>query len=311
MTLNRIRLGKEETKNNIFLAPLAGYTNSVFRRMCYDLGAGLTFTEMVSAKGLCFGSEKTAELLEIDPAYEGINACQIFGSDPEFMKRAAESEHLSRFPVIDINMGCPVPKIYKNGEGSALLSDLPLASKIIKAVVSAGKIVTVKFRTGLSENYIVTADFAKMCEDSGASLVTVHGRTRDKMYAGPVNFDEIRKAKDAVSIPVIANGGVFTKDDAEYLLSETGADGVMVARGAMYDPWIFADITGTPYDKKTDILKQIEDTREAFGERFACVFMRKMVAFYTKGQRDSAKIRKELFTVKNTEELTKMVEDIV
>ncbi|MCD8205216.1 MAG: tRNA-dihydrouridine synthase [Clostridia bacterium] len=311
MTTKKIDIGGYVTKSNLFLAPLAGYSNSVFRRMCYDLGAGMTFTEMVSAKGLCYNSRGTAELLKIDPGYDGVNACQLFGSDPKFMKSAAESEYLEDFPIIDINMGCPVPKIYKNGEGSALLSDLPLASKLIKAVVSAGKVCTVKYRIGLTDKFLVTEDFAKMCEQSGASLITVHGRTRDKMYSGPVNFDEIRKAKEAVKIPVIANGGVFSKEDAEKLVAETGADGVMVARGAMYGPWIFSDILEKVYNKKEIVISQIKDTRDTFGERFAYVFMRKMLAFYIKGSRDAAKIKRALFSVESTDVLIEMAGEII
>ena len=217
MQLKEIKIGKLRTKNNIFLAPLAGYTNSPFRDMCYSLGAGLTFTEMVSAKGLCYGSEKTKELLYVSEEYDGVKACQIFGNDPDFMRKACESEALAPFDLIDINMGCPVPKIYKNGEGSALLGDFPLASKIIEECKKSGKTGSVKFRIGLDNSSICGGQFAKLCEDAGADMITVHGRTRDKIYAGEVNFAEIAAAKRAVNIPVIANGGVLCKKDAEEL----------------------------------------------------------------------------------------------
>ena len=307
MNLKKIEIGSLETENNIFLAPLAGYTNAVFRKMCYDLGAGLTVTEMVSAKGLHYGSEKTKELLAVAEGYNGIKACQIFGCDPEIMERAAKSEDLAPFDLIDINMGCPMPKIYNNGEGSALLNDLPLASKVISAVKRSGKAVSVKFRIGLTENSIISAEFAKMCEDSGADMICVHGRVRDKIYAGEVNFQAIADAKNAVHIPVIANGGVFCRADAEKLMDRTGADGVAIARGAMYSPWIFSDIAGIEYDKKSLILKQLEDTKEMMGERFACVFMRKMIAFYIKGMPNSTGIKINLFKCRDCEEVKEIL----
>ena len=307
MNLKKIEIGSLETENNIFLAPLAGYTNAVFRKMCYDLGAGLTVTEMVSAKGLHYGSEKTKELLAVAEGYNGIKACQIFGCDPEIMERAAKSEDLAPFDLIDINMGCPMPKIYNNGEGSSLLNDLPLASKIISAVKRSGKAVSVKFRIGITDNNIISAEFARMCEDSGADMICVHGRTKDKIYAGEVNFKAIADAKNSVKIPVIANGGVFSKADAEVLMSQTGADGVAIARGAMYNPFLFADISGREYDKKSLILRQLEDTQEMMGERFACVFMRKMIAFYIKGMPNATSIKINLFKCANCEEVKKIL----
>ena len=294
MRLKKIETGKITTPNNVFLAPLAGYTNAVFRNLCISLGAGLTFTEMVSAKGLCFGSEGTKELLQTAQG-EAINACQLFGSEAEYIKRAACSEELSAFGLIDINMGCPVPKIFKNGEGSALMANIPLAQSLVKAAKSSGKSVSVKFRTGIDGEHIITRDFALAMEDAGADMITIHGRTRDKMYSGEVNFKEIASAKSAVKIPVIANGGVFCKADAEKLLDETGADGVMVARGAMYNPFVFAEITDTPVEyKKQLIKKQLDDTFAAYGERFATVYMRKMIAFYIKGQPNAAAVRVKL-----------------
>lgn len=311
MQLKSVDIGGLKTPNNVFLAPLAGYTNAVFREMCFSFGAGLTFTEMVSAKGLCYGSANTAELLQITPTYGGIKAVQLFGGEPDFMRRAAESEHIAPFDIIDINMGCPVPKIYNNGEGSALMNDLPRAAQIIRACKASGKRVTVKFRTGVSPDKIITADFAKMCEDSGADMITVHGRTRDKMYSGEVNFAEISAAKRAVKIPVIANGGVFCEADAARLMSQTGADGVMVARGAMYAPWIFAELTGAPApDKRQAVLKQLEDTLALYGERFTLVFMRKMAAFYTKGTANSSALRQRLFSCESISALRTMIEEI-
>ena len=307
MRLKQIDIGGLHTKNNVFLAPLAGYTNAVFRSLCYGLGAGLTFTEMVSAKGLCYDSEKTKELLYILPEYEGIKACQIFGGDPEYMRRACESEALAPFDLIDVNMGCPVPKIYKNGEGSYLLNDMRLAEKIISSSKKSGKRISVKFRIGTDEEHIVCQEFAKMCEGAGADMICIHGRTRDKIYSGEVNFKEIEKAKAAVKIPVIANGGIFSLADAENIMDKTGADGVAVARGAMYNPRIFSEITGEDAgDFKEKVLKQIEATREVYGEKFACVFMRKMVGFYIKGSPGATAIRAELLSCKNCDEIIKI-----
>ncbi len=308
MQLKQIRIGNIHTENNVFLAPLAGYTNCVFRQTCFNLGAGLTFTEMVSAKGLCYNSEKTEALLRIPGGYGGINACQIFGNDPYYMRKACESDALAPFDVIDVNMGCPVPKIYKNGEGSALLADMPLAEKIISECVKSGKIITVKFRIGIDGEHIIAEEFAKMCAGAGASLLCVHGRTRDKMYSGEVDFAQIEKVKKAVDIPVIANGGVFCKEDADRLIENTGADGVAVARGAMYKPWIFAEITGRETGGKKEIVRwQLQDMRRIYGERFACVFMRKMIAFYLKGTLNCTKIKERLFSAATTVE----VEDIL
>ena len=311
MQLKTIKIGNLHTKNNVFLAPLAGYTNCAFRQMCYSLGAGLTFTEMVSAKGLCYNSENTKELLQLPPNYEGLKAVQIFGRDPYFMRRAAESEELAPFDIIDINMGCPVPKIFKNGEGSALMANIPLASRIVKEVAKAGKPVTVKFRTGLDESHLVTRDFALAMQDAGASLITIHGRTRDKIYSGPVNFDEIAAAKRAVDIPVIANGDVFSLADADELMQKTGADGVAVARAAMYNPFTFAELTGTPVpDKKETIRAQLNRTFELFDARFATVYMRKMLAFYIKGQPNASAIKLALFKCSSKEEIERILDTL-
>lgn len=308
MRLKPIKIADLTIPCNVFLAPLAGYTNAVFRKMCYDLGAALTFTEMVSAKGLCYDSKKTEDLLYVTEDYGGIKACQIFGCDPTYMRRACESEALKPFAVVDINMGCPVPKIYKNGEGSALLNDFALASQIISECKKSGKVISVKFRIGVDKTQYVSAEFAKMCEDSGADMITVHGRTRDNMYSGEVNFTEIAAAKNAVKIPVIANGGIFDAADADELLKNTGADGVMVARGALYNPWIFAEIRGVPIrDKRQTVLEQIDRTREIMGERFACVFMRKMVGFYIRGARNATSLRAQLLECKSTREVAEIV----
>lgn len=311
MRLREVKIGNLKTGNNVFLAPLAGYTNGVFRTVCEKLGAGLTFTEMVSAKGLCYGSEKTEQLLYVSEDYRGIKAAQIFGNDPEYMRRACESDALAKFDLIDINMGCPVPKIYKNGEGSALMNDLPLVGRIVSECKKSGKLVSVKFRTGLDESRKITAEFARVCAGAGADLICIHGRTRDKMYSGAVDFEEIAAAKRAVDIPVIANGGIFCAADADELLEKTGADGVAVARGAMYRPWVFAEITGKEIpDIKGIVRGQLRKTREIYGERFACVFMRKMIGFYLKGTPDAAACREKLFKADSCEKVEEILETL-
>lgn len=311
MRLREVKIGNLKTGNNVFLAPLAGYTNGVFRTVCEKLGAGLTFTEMVSAKGLCYGSEKTEQLLYVSEDYRGIKAAQIFGNDPEYMRRACESDALAKFDLIDINMGCPVPKIYKNGEGSALMNDLPLVGRIVSECKKSGKLVSVKFRTGLDESRKITAEFARVCAGAGADLICVHGRTRDKMYSGAVDFGEIAAAKRAVDIPVIANGGIFCAADADELMEKTGADGVAVARGAMYRPWVFAEITGKEIpDIKGIVRGQLRKTREIYGERFACVFMRKMIGFYLKGTPDAAACREKLFKADSCEKVEEILETL-
>ena len=310
MRLHTLQIGNIQLKNNVFLAPLAGYTNYAFRRLCKLYGAGLCYTEMVSAKGLKYGSENTEDLLYTDEN-EGICAAQIFGSDPDILRAACEHEKLAPFPIVDINMGCPVPKIYKNGEGSALLENPLLAEKIVKECVKSGKIITVKFRIGITENNLITTEFAKRMEGAGASLITIHGRTKDKVYAGDVNFKEIAAAKQAVSIPVIANGGIFSDADAEKLLLATGADGVMVARASLFDPQIFCELTGMEKENKLEMFKkQMLWTQETCDERFVVVFMRKMAAFYVKGARGAAAFKDRLFQAQTAGGIMKIVEEI-
>ncbi len=310
MRLTPVRIGNITTENNVFLAPLAGYTNYAFRRLCKGYGAGLCYTEMVSAKGLKYDSENTKQLLYTDEK-EGLTAAQIFGSDPAIMRAACEHDALSPFPIIDINMGCPVPKIYKNGEGSALLENPVLAEAIVKECVKSGKIVTVKFRIGITAEKLITAEFAKRMEGAGASLITIHGRTKDKIYAGEVNFEEIAAAKRAVSIPVIANGGVFSNADAERLLKETGADGVMVARAALFEPQIFCALTDTQGEGLFEMFeKQLKWTGQVCDERFTTVFMRKMAAFYVKGVRGAAAYKDRLFKAQSPEEILQIAKEI-
>lgn len=297
------------TPVNVFLAPLAGYTNLPFREMCSRLGAGLTFTEMVSAKGLHYGSEETRSLLragDIRP-----RAAQLFGSDPDIMREACESEALAPFDLIDINMGCPMPKIVNNGEGSALLENFPLAERVISACAKSGKRISVKFRVGVRRGDKLAAEFAKLCEGAGACMVTVHGRTRDMIYAGEPDYGQIAAAKNAVGIPVIANGGIFSREDAEEMMKRTGADGVMIARAALYRPQVFCDILGNKAPSMRELyFRQLDETLALYGERFALVFMRKMAAFYCKGYAGAAEFKRRLFSAGSVAELREVADEV-
>ncbi len=295
--------------NNVFLAPLAGYTNYPFRTMCVRLGAGLTFTEMVSAKGLAYGSEETKKLLRCGG--ESPKAAQIFGSDPAIMRAACESEDLAPFDLIDINMGCPMPKIVSNGDGNALMENLPLAEKAIAACAKSGKRISVKFRIGVAPDRVIAAEFAKLCEGAGACMITVHGRTRDKLYAGAPDYAAIAAAKQAVSIPVIANGGIWSKGDMEKMTDRTGADGVMLARAALYRPQTFCDILGTqPPPMRELFFPQLDETLALYGERFAVVFMRKMAAFYCKGVKGAAEYKRRLFSADTVDALRAVADEV-
>ena len=308
MQLKSIKIGNVTTKNNVFFAPLAGYSDAVMRSIIFKLGAGLCFSEMVSAKGLYYSPNASNELLYTYDDEE-IKAVQIFGNDPDFIERATNNPLLSKFDIIDINMGCPVPKIFGNGEGSALMKDLKLASEIIKRAVKCGKPITVKFRTGITEDNLITQDFAKMAEDSGASLISIHGRTKTAIYSGECNFKEIEKAKNAVKIPVIANGGIFTQKDADEIMDKTGADGIMIARGALENPLIFAQITNTQTQLtlKDIILIQIELNEKRYGKERSAVLLRKQMAFYLKGAVGGKKYKEKVFSASNSDELKDII----
>ena len=310
MLLKEIKIGKHVTPNNLFLAPLAGFSDFAMRQICLKYGAGLTFTEMVSCKGLLYDNENTKDLL-YTTSNEKIKCAQIFGSDPLIMRRAIESQALSTFDIIDVNFGCPMPKIFNNGDGSALLQNPSLAEKIIYECSKTGKPITCKMRIGLTEGKYVTEDFVKAVANGGAQLITVHGRTRDKIYAGEVNFEEIAKAKKVSPVPIIANGGIFTKKDAEVIMDRTGADGIMIARGALEKPWLFAEILGNDVNvsKKELINKHINLLLTKFDDKTVSVVFRKQLCLYLKGEKNSSEFKQRLFTYKDTTSIKKAIDE--
>lgn len=304
MQLKRIKIGSFETDNNVFLAPLAGFSDFAMRKICSDYGAGLTFTEMVSCKGILYDNENTKILLKKTDG-EKISCAQIFGNDPDIMLEAIKRPPLCDFDVIDINFGCPMPKIYQNGEGSALLKNPSLAEKIVAECKKSGKPITCKMRIGLTENSINGLEFATALENGGADMITVHGRTREKIYAGDIHGEEIAKIVAKVKIPVIANGGIFTKEEADKVMTETGADGVMLARGALEKPWLFAEILNNPYsaDKKDLIFRHIDLLKTVYDDRTVAVTFRKQLCLYLKGEKNSAELKQKVLTLNSTDEI--------
>ena len=314
--LRPLAIGGVTLANNIILAPMAGVTDLPFRLLCSEQGAGLTCMEMVSAKAIWYGNKNTESLLEIHPD-EGPTSLQLFGSDPKIVSEMAKRVEERPFCVLDINMGCPVPKVVKNGEGSALMREPKLAGEIIAATVKAiKKPVTVKIRKGFDEAHVNAVEMARIAEDAGAAAVAVHGRTREQYYAGKADWDIIRQVKEAVSIPVIGNGDVTDAVTAARMFDETGCDGIMVGRASRGNPWIFREIntyldTGELIGKPSKA--EIRDTilRHAAlllaykGEYTAIREMRKHVAWYTAGYPHSARLRQrinEMETVAQLEE---------
>ena len=290
---------------------MAGYTDYTFRNLSLKNGFGFCFTELVSAKGMFFNSKGTELLLY---SGEDINSTgvQIFGADEYYMRKACEDERLKDFPVIDINMGCPVPKVFNNGEGSALLLNIKKAEKIIKECVKSGKIITIKIRTGQKKGDNVATEFCKMAEESGAKLVTIHARVREDYYSGEPNFDAIYKAKKSVSIPIIANGGIFSEQDATSMLNLTGADGIMLGRGAISDIFLVNKIIGIKENvsKKDFIKAQIDGMVERYGEKRANLEFRKFAPYYLKGIVNIKDKKLALQTADTTLEIKNIISEI-
>ncbi len=306
-----LKIGNISLAGNVFMAPLAGYTCFPFRLMARRLGAALAFTEMTSADGLKYSDEATRRLLFTNEL-EYPKAVQLLGAEPNVFEHACKSVYIEPFDIVDINMGCPVPNVIKSGEGCALMSKSDTAAKIIEACKRSGKIVTVKCRLGMSDNDIAAAEFAKMCENAGADLITIHGRTRNMMYSGEPLFERIAEAKSAVSIPVIANGGIFSESDAVEMMRKTGADGVMLARFGFENPLIFSRLSGrTPKLSKYELLlEQIDITQKYYDELFMLTYIKKLTSYFMKKKHGTKQFKQELYRCGDVEELKLVIEKI-
>ncbi|MBR1868419.1 MAG: tRNA-dihydrouridine synthase family protein [Clostridia bacterium] len=310
MKLKKVKINRITTENNLFLAPLAGFSDFAMRSICLSFGASLAFTEMVSCKGLIYGNLNTEDLL-FTTDDEKIKCAQVFGNDPTIMRKAVELPSMEKFDIVDVNFGCPMPKIFNNGEGSALLDKPELAEKIISELKKTGKIITAKIRIGILTGKPLAVDFAKALEQGGADMITVHGRAKDKIYAGEVDYDTIAEVKRAVNIPVIANGGIFSANDADKMIKNTDADGVMLARGALEKPWLFAEIRGEKVNisKKQIIRKHIEKLLTRYDDEVVAVNFRKQICLYLKGEPNSAALKEKIFALKNTRDILAAVDD--
>lgn len=306
-----------EFENNVFLAPMAGIADRAFRELCINYGAGYTVSEMVSSKGLTMGDKKSGELLTLGEI-ENPAGVQIFGDNPEIMAQAAKMCIKYHPNIIDINMGCPAPKIAMNGGGASLMKNPLLAGEIIKAVSKAVNIpVTVKIRKGWDDENITAVELAKIAEKNGAAAITVHGRTRMQMYSGKVDYNIIAKVKKAVDIPVIANGDIVDEQSAAIMFEKTNCDAIMIGRGALGNPWIFRRINAylnecrvlpdvSINEKMVVMLKHIQKIIEYKGECTAMREARHHAAYYTKGIRGGAALRKEISTFEHFEQLEEL-----
>ena len=313
-----MKFGNEVIKHGLVLGPMAGVTDKVYRKLCIEQGCEVTYTEMVSAKAIYYNNKKTDQLFTIDPC-EKVAGIQLFGREPQLMADMAKKIDHDQVSFFDVNMGCPVPKVVNNGEGSALMKEPELIGEIVKALVKAThKPVSIKIRAGFSPETINAVEICKIAEANGASCVAIHGRTREQYYSGSANWDIIKEAKAAVSIPIIGNGDVFCGKDARQLFEYTGCDGVMIGRGAMGNPWIFKEIAsflaGIEYTEPTfsDIIDMIlrhgELLVEHKGEAIAMKEMRKHVSWYTKGMKNSSHLREGINTLVNYDQLERLME---
>lgn len=314
------QIGNVQIPGRLVLGPMAGVTDLPFRILCKEQGADLTYTEMISAKGIYYGNKNTEQLWKIDES-ERPAALQLFGSDPELMADMAARIEERNFDILDINMGCPVPKVVNNGEGSALMKNPVLAGKIVSAVSRRiRKPVSVKFRKGFSKEDCNAVEFAMRMEDCGAAAVAVHGRTREQYYSGSADWEIIRRVKESVRIPVIASGDIFTPEDAGRCLRETGCDGLMLARGVRGNPWLFARIREYLETGKAGaapergelvqmILRHGKMLVEYKGEYLGVREMRKHVAWYTAGYPGSAALRRRVNELERLEDLERLLQE--
>lgn len=316
--MKQLKIGNVTLPNRYILGPMAGVTDLPFRVLCKEQGAGLLCMEMVSAKAILYNNKNTESLLEIHPDEQPVSL-QFFGSDPKIMSEMAKRVEERPFDIMDINMGCPVPKVVRNGEGSALMKNQKLVYEIVSAMVKAiDKPVTVKIRKGFDDSCINAVEIAKIIEEAGAAAVAVHGRTREQYYSGQADWDIIRQVKEAVSIPVIGNGDVTSPQKAEELVKQTGCDGIMIARGAQGNPWIFSEMI--TYEE-TGVLPErpsLEEIRDMMlrharlqlkykGEFIGIREMRKHVAWYTKGLHGAARLRDQINQVESYAELENLL----
>lgn len=311
-------IGTVHIKNPLVLAPMAGVTDLPFRLLCKEQGCALVYTEMVSAKGLYYGNKNTGILMETDQRERPVSL-QFFGSDPQIMAEMAKQIEPMDFDILDINMGCPVPKIVNNGEGSALMKNPPLAGKIVEAIVKAiKKPVTVKIRKGFTAEEVNAVEMAHVLEESGASAIAVHGRTRSQYYSGQADWDIIRQVNERVKIPVLGNGDIFKPEDAVKMMADTGCDGVMIGRGIQGNPWLFSQTlhymeTGEikPKPKVSEvaatIMRHAKMQAEFKGEYLGIREMRKHTAWYLAGYPNSAKLRKQVNQVESCAQLAELL----
>lgn len=306
-----LHIGEIKLKSDLIFAPIAGFSDVGARVLCARYGAGLVYTEMVSAKGLCYGNKGTEDLL-YTTSFDTPIAVQIFGHEPEFMYRAAKDERLAKFDVVDINMGCPVKKIVGNGDGSALMENPALITEVVQAVKEgSGKPVTVKIRAGVREGEVLAVDCALAAEKGGADMIAVHPRFREQFYSGKADHTITAEVKKAVGVPVVANGDIVDKSSLDEVRKISGADGFMIARGALGRPWIFAELNGNDYDfdVRQAVAEHIELLRDHLPDKVVANVMKLQLCHYAKNTGNAKAVRTAISTVKSAEDLFALVDE--